>query len=224
MRIHLKKKNHPNVNTSSSLSYTDVDCQSSPSTVQQYYRWARHSLSFWAASVTSSIWKGKGNFCEYDTYSPIRLLCHAMKIFEGAIDASLWKIVSISPSQCGFNAFDAIHTISMLLERHQEKNQLVHMAFLDLEKAFNRLPLDLIWHSLHYHSNPQTNSSTPTPPVLSDAPLACPNGSKSLLAYIRDLSPPRSCLSFAWTRPRWIFRHLNSGPFYSLLIVGPLWA
>uniref|UniRef100_A0A3Q4H3V8 Uncharacterized protein n=1 Tax=Neolamprologus brichardi TaxID=32507 RepID=A0A3Q4H3V8_NEOBR len=32
--------------------------------------------------------------------------------------------------------------------RHREKNKTVHKAFLDLEKAFDRIPLDLIWHSL----------------------------------------------------------------------------
>lgn len=76
-----------------------------------------------------------------------------MKIFECIINAHLRKIVSISPNQCGFvrgsGTTDAIQAIRLLLERHRgEKNQPVHMAFLDLEKAFDRMPRDLIRHSL----------------------------------------------------------------------------
>ncbi len=73
------------------------------------------------------------------------------------IDARLWKTVSFSPNQCGFvrgsRTTDVIHTVRLLLERHRENNQPVHMAFLDLEKAFLdiHVPWDLIWHSLHSH-------------------------------------------------------------------------
>ncbi|KAK3558054.1 hypothetical protein QTP86_006472 [Hemibagrus guttatus] len=104
----------------------------------------------------SKAWKllgcrGKGDVGECNTYHPICLLCHAIKIFESVTDARLWKIISISPNRCGFvqgsGTTDAIHAIWLLLERHQEKNKPVHMAFLDLEKAFDRVPQDLIWHS-----------------------------------------------------------------------------
>ncbi len=108
--------------------------------------------SAWTASVTVPIWKGKGDVSECTTYCPIRLLCHAMKIFEHVIDTRLQKIISISPNQCGFvrgsGTTDAIYAIRLLLERHREENQPAHMAFLDLEKAFDRVPLDLIWHYL----------------------------------------------------------------------------
>uniref|UniRef100_A0A673IM55 ribonuclease H n=1 Tax=Sinocyclocheilus rhinocerous TaxID=307959 RepID=A0A673IM55_9TELE len=35
------------------------------------------------------------------------------------------------------------------------KNQPLYMAFLDLEKAFNRVPRDLIWHSLCSRGAPE---------------------------------------------------------------------
>ncbi|ROL54701.1 RNA-directed DNA polymerase from mobile element jockey [Anabarilius grahami] len=115
--------------------------------------------SAWSTSVTVPIWKNKGDVTECSNYLPIRLLCHAMKIFERTIDARLRKIVTITPNQCGFvqgsGTTNAIHAARILLEKHREKNQTVQMAFLDLEKAFDRVPHDLIWHSLHSHGVPE---------------------------------------------------------------------
>lgn len=39
-------------------------------------------LLAWSTSVTVPIWKNKGDVTECSNYCPIRLLCHAMKIFE----------------------------------------------------------------------------------------------------------------------------------------------
>ena len=85
---------------------------------------------------------------ECSNYRPIRLLCHAMKIFEWVLDTRLRKMVSITLNQCGFvkgcGTTDAIHAARLLLEKHREKNKSIHMVFLDLEKAFNWVPHELI--------------------------------------------------------------------------------
>lgn len=82
-----------------------------------------------------------------------------MKIFERVIDARLRKIITITPNQCGFvkgsGTTDAIHAVRLLLEKHREKNKTVHVSFLDLEKAFDRVPHDLIWHALRSHAVPE---------------------------------------------------------------------
>lgn len=63
-----------------------------------------------------------------------------MKIFERVLDQLLRSIVTITSNQCGFvkgcGTTDAIHAVRLLMEKHREKNNMVHMAFLDLEKAF----------------------------------------------------------------------------------------
>lgn len=85
--------------------------------------------------------------------------CHAMKIFERIIDARLRKIVSITQNQCGFvkgsGTMYTNHTAHLLLEKHRVKTKPVHMAFLDLEKAFDCVPYTLIWHTLQSHNVPE---------------------------------------------------------------------
>jgi hypothetical protein len=113
----------------------------------------------WRTSTTVPIWKGKGDVNDCSNYRPIRLLCHTMKIFERVLDARLRSIVDISPNQCGFikncGTTDAIHAARLLMERHREKRKSIHMAFLDLEKAFDRVPHDLIWLALRLHNVPE---------------------------------------------------------------------
>ena len=113
----------------------------------------------WTASITVPIWKNKGDVMECSNYRPIRLLCHTMKIFERVLDARLREIVKVTRNQCGFvkgcGTTDAIHAVRLLMEKHRERNKPIHMAFLDLEKAFDRIPHDLIWHAMRSHGVPE---------------------------------------------------------------------
>ncbi|KAK6746049.1 hypothetical protein RB195_012270 [Necator americanus] len=113
----------------------------------------------WQTSVTVPVWKGKGDIADCTSYRPIRLLCHTMKVFERVLEARLRKIVSVSLNQCGFvkdcSTIDAIHAVRILLEKHREKNRSVHLAFLDLEKAFDRVPHELLWMSMRSHRVPE---------------------------------------------------------------------
>ncbi|KAL7832962.1 hypothetical protein SRHO_G00299800 [Serrasalmus rhombeus] len=82
-----------------------------------------------------------------------------MKIFERVLDKRIRQVVMITPNQCGFvkgrGTTDAIHAVWLLMEKHREKNKTVHMVFLDLEKAFDPVPHELIWRSLHSHGVPE---------------------------------------------------------------------
>ncbi|KAK6764279.1 hypothetical protein RB195_024554 [Necator americanus] len=102
----------------------------------------------WQTSVTVTVWKGKGDIACCTSYRTIRLLSHTMKVFDRVLEARLRKIVSVSLNQCGFvkdrSTIDAIHAVRILLEKHREKNRSVHLAFLDLGKAFDRVPHELL--------------------------------------------------------------------------------
>ncbi|ETN73452.1 reverse transcriptase, partial [Necator americanus] len=82
-----------------------------------------------------------------------------MKVFERVLEARLRKIVSVSLNQCGFvkdcSTIDAIHAVRILLEKHREKNRSEHLVFLDLEKAFDRVPHELLWMSMRSHRVPE---------------------------------------------------------------------
>ncbi|KAK6762472.1 hypothetical protein RB195_023264 [Necator americanus] len=93
------------------------------------------------------------------SYGSIRLPCHTMKVFGRVPEARLRKIVSVSLNQCCFvkdcSTIDAIHAVRILLEKHREKNRSVHLAFLHLEKAFDRVPHELLWMSMRSHRVPE---------------------------------------------------------------------
>ncbi|VDP04226.1 unnamed protein product, partial [Heligmosomoides polygyrus] len=69
----------------------------------------------------------------------------------------LVKAISrLSDNQCGFVAgcgtIDAINATRLLVEKHREKQKQVHIAFLDLEKVFDRVPRKVIWYALQQHN------------------------------------------------------------------------
>ena len=113
----------------------------------------------WQRSTTISIWKGKGNSADCTNYRPIRMLSHSMKVFERVIACRICDVVRITTNQCGFvpncGTVDAIHTARLLIERHREKQKPIHLAFLDLEKAFDRVPHKVIWYALREHGVPE---------------------------------------------------------------------
>nr|GEW99284.1 hypothetical protein [Tanacetum cinerariifolium] len=46
------------------------------------------------------------------------------------------------------SSIEAIHLIRSLIEKYRERQRDLHLAFIDLEKAYNSVPRDLIWKTL----------------------------------------------------------------------------
>ncbi|XGW34331.1 hypothetical protein V3C99_018300 [Haemonchus contortus] len=73
-------------------------------------------------------------------------------------DSRIRDIVELTTTQCGFMAgcstIDALHAICLLLEKHHGKQTPVYLAFVNLEKVFDRVPRDVILYALRQHGAP----------------------------------------------------------------------
>jgi hypothetical protein len=108
--------------------------------------------SDWALSWMTSVYKGKGDALDCSSYRGIKLLEHTMKVFERVIEKRLRSSTQINEMQFGFRpgcgATDAIFIVRQLQERYLGKKKEVWMAFVDLEKAFDRVPREVLWWAL----------------------------------------------------------------------------
>ena len=98
----------------------------------------------WRKSRMVPIFKGKGDVMECNNYRGIKLMSHTMKLWERMIEARLREITKIADNQFGFrpgkSTTEPIFALRMLQEKYREKNKELHMVFVDLEKAYDRVP------------------------------------------------------------------------------------
>ncbi len=106
----------------------------------------------WKDSEIVTIYKEKGDPMECGNYRGIKLLEHGLKIMEKILDKCLREAIVIDKMQFGFSrgtgTTDAIFTIRQVQEKMREKNEKVFIAFLDLEKAYDRVPREVVYWCL----------------------------------------------------------------------------
>ena len=113
----------------------------------------------WAESITIPLNKGKGDALECGKYRGLRLLEHGMKIWERILMRRLGDRIKISLQQLGFadgnSTTDAIFIARQLQEKYlQNKKELYHI-FVDLEKAFDKVPRQAVSWALRRQMVPE---------------------------------------------------------------------
>ena len=79
-------------------------------------------------------------------------MSHTMKVWERIIEARLRDRVEISKQQYGFmpekGTTDAMFALKMLMEKYRKSQRELHCVFVDLKKAYDRVPREELWYCM----------------------------------------------------------------------------
>ena len=102
----------------------------------------------WRMSTVVPIYKKKGSVMDCANYRGVKLLEHSMKVVERLLEKRLRRLVKVDQMQFGFmsgrSTVDAIFILRTMQESYLEKNRKLFICFVDLEKAFDRVPRKVI--------------------------------------------------------------------------------
>ena len=103
-------------------------------------------------------YKGKGDALNRGNYRGLKLTEHVMKVMEGIVDGMIREIIAIDEMQFAFvpgrGTTDVLFIIRQLQEKFlsrkdpNDKKLTLFFAFVDLEKAFDRVPHKVLWWAM----------------------------------------------------------------------------
>ena len=103
-------------------------------------------------SFIVNLFKGKGDALSRGNYRGLKLQEQAMKILEHVLNTIIRSQVCIDEMQFGFmpgrSTTDAIFILRQLQEKFLLKKRNLYFVFVDLEKAFDRVPRKVLWWAM----------------------------------------------------------------------------
>ena len=96
--------------------------------------------------------KNKGDVQSCSNYRGIKLIGHTMKLWERIIERRLRRDMTFSNQQYGFmpgkSTTGSLFALRVLLEKYREGQQELHCVFVDLEKAYDKVPREVVWYCM----------------------------------------------------------------------------
>ena len=94
------------------------------------------------------IFKGKDDVMTCGSYREVKLQEHVMKIVKRVLERQIRTLVNLHKMQFGFMpGKETVNEIFIVrMKEEYQKDKKLHMCFVDMEKAFDRVPSDEVNH------------------------------------------------------------------------------
>ena len=82
----------------------------------------------------------------------IKLISQSMKLWERVVERRLRSELTFSEQQYGFmpgkSSTDSLFALRVLMEKYREGQKELHCVFVDLEKAYDKMPREEVWYCM----------------------------------------------------------------------------
>ena len=98
----------------------------------------------WRHSILIPMFKNKGDAQSCSNYRGIKRIRHTTKLWERVVERRLRRELTFSEQQYGFmpvkSTTDALFALRVLMVKYRDGQKELHCVFVDLEKAFDKVP------------------------------------------------------------------------------------